>query len=455
MGEQVRPGDTPVPGPRALPVIGHIPWLARSPLTSLEHLGRTYGDISSFRIGPRRVVFVNHPELMREILQSQRFLRTPVSRRLLGAFLGEGVFSQEGPVHVQQRRLMQPAFHHHRIAGYTQDMITLTSMQLDAWRPGEVRDLVPEMTRLTFAIVARALFSTDTGDEVRRVFHALRDVQEAIDWRYEVYAALPAWAPLITGRRMRRAVDVLQGFTRTMIAQRRADGVDRGDLLSMLISARDEDGAMMSDEQLVGQSLSILFAGHETTANTLCWTWHLLGQHPEARARLEEEVQAVVGARALTPADLPRLPYTAQVIDEALRLMPPAWWAERMPLEEVNLGGYRVPAGTPVVMSVYVTHRDARFFPRPAHFDPDRFAPGWAEQIPRYAYLPFGAGAHICIGNTFARLEARIILATMAQRLRLAAVPGHHPRPRPVVTMGVANGLPMRVVAVRQEPIMG
>ncbi|MFV9506824.1 MAG: cytochrome P450 [Oscillochloridaceae bacterium umkhey_bin13] len=376
-------------------------------------------------------------------------MRTPVTRRLMGAFLGEGVFSQEGAVQVQQRRLMQPAFHHRRIASYTQDMIDASYAHLATWRVGTTIDLVPEMMSLTFAIVARALFSTDTSTEARKVFHALRDVQEAIDTLYELYAALPAGTPLVTGPRMQRAVTDIQRLTASIIAQRRAEGDDRGDLLAMLLAARDEDGTVMSDAQLAGQSLSILFAGHETTANTLCWAWHLLSQHPDVRERLEAEVQAVAGDRPLTPEDLPHLVYTGQIVSETLRLKPPAWWAERTPLEDSELGGYRVTAGTPVVISVYVSHRDPRWFEAPNRFMPERFAPGQIEQLPKYAYLPFGAGSHVCIGNNFALLEARIILAVMAQRVRLEAQPGHVPEARPIVTMGIANGLPMRISELR------
>lgn len=437
------------PGPRPLPLLGHLPWIARSSLTFMLHLGRTYGDLSRFWIGPKELFFVNHPELIREVLQNQRYVRTQVTRDLLASFLGEGVFSQEGQLHLQQRRLMQPAFHHKRIAGYAQDMLDVAYGQLDEWRPGETRDLVPEMMRLTFAIVARALFSTDTSAEARAVHQGLRDVQAAIDSLYEIYTVLPAGLPIVRGPRMRRAVRQFQSMIQRIVAERRAAGDERSDLLGMLLAARDEDGTAMSDAQLAGQSLSILFAGHETTSNTLCWAWHLLSQHPAVLERVRAEVEAVAGERPLVPADYPRLVYTGQVISETLRLMPPAWWAERTPLEDSELGGYPVRAGTPVVISVYVAHRDPRFFPNPSRFDPERFAPERAALIPRFAYLPFGAGSHVCIGNSFALMEARLVLAAMVQRVQLEPVPGHVPVPRAIVTMGVANGLPMRVLAPR------
>jgi cytochrome P450 len=436
------------PGPRPLPLLGHIPWLVRNPLLFITHLGRTYGDMCTFRIGPKQFYLVNHPDLIKQVMLSQTFVRTPLTRRLLASFLGEGLFSQEGDTHRRQRRLMQPAFHRERMAAYGQIVLDATYQMLDQWRPDETRDLVADMMRLTFTIVSRALFSTDTSAETQAVGQSFKQVQISLDRQYELYAAMPGWVPLIQDRSMRAAVATLQRVTRQIVQHRRRAGRgDRGDLLSMLLLAQDEDGSTMSDEQVCAQVLSLLFAGHETTANTLCWTWHLLGRHPQVVARLAAEVQEVAGERPVRPDDLPHLSYTEQVIREALRLYPPAWWAERTPLEDVTLGGYRVPARTPVVISVYVTHRDPRFFPRPDHFDPDRFAPGQVEGIPRYGYLPFGAGSHICIGNGFALMEARLLLAAMVQRFALEALPGSPVAPRPAITMGLAGGLPVRLHA--------
>lgn len=433
------------PGPRALPLLGHLHLIGKDPLQFMLQLGRTYGDMSCFRLAGRPFYFVNHPELIKQVLQDSSYVRTPLTRRLMASFLGEGVFSQEGGEHLRQRRLMQPAFHRERLAAYGRTMVETTYQVLEGWRPGEERELTWEMMRLTFSIVARTLFSTDTSEEAKAVDAAFSAVQRSIEHGYRLYAALPDWVPLVQLPSVRRAVRELRRLTQGLVARRSAEGGDRGDLLSMLLLARDEDGSSMGEEQVCAQVLSLLFAGHETTANTLCWALYLLSRHPRVAQRLHEEVRTQVGERRVAVEDLPRLPYVEQVVNEALRLYPPAIWAERVNDKETRLGEWVVPAGMPVVVSVYVTHRDSRFFEQPEEFLPERFAPERAGSIPRYAYLPFGAGVHMCIGNHFALMEARLVLAALAQRFFLEVPAEYKPEPMPAITLGIRNGLPAQV----------
>jgi cytochrome P450 len=313
---------------------------------------------------------------------------------------------------------------------------------LEGWTDGETRDVSHDMMRLTFEIVSKTLFDADTGEQAREVNEAFTAIMRAINLEYPLYSVLPAWVPVRRWGASRRAVEALRRITGSIIQERRASGTDRGDLLSMLLMARDEDGTKLTDAQLGAQTLSLLFAGHETTANLLSWAWLLLSRNPDIRQKLRAELDTVLGGRTPTVADLPKLKYTECVVRETLRIYPPAWYAERAPLTDTELGGYTIPAHAPVVISVYVTHRDPRFFEQPECFRPERFLGVEDRQVP--AYLPFGAGSHLCIGNRFALMEAQLLIAAIAQRYELDLVPGTEVKPRPLITLGV-EGLKMTV----------
>lgn len=422
-------------------MLGNILAVAKSEIDFFTGQG-SYGDVSSFQLGRKRFYFVNHPELIRKILTSQNYVRTALSRDVMESFLGRGLFSQEGENHLQQRRLMQPAFHHKRIEGYGAVMEGFATRMLEGWRDGETRDISHDMMRLTFEIVSKTLFDADTGEQASQVGEAFTAIMRAINKEYPLYSLLPAWVPVKRWGASRRAVEALKRITGSIIQERRASNTDRGDLLSMLLMARDEDGTKLTDEQVGAQTLSLLFAGHETTANLLSWTWLLLSRNPDIRQKLQEEVDTVLGGRAPTVADLPKLKYTESVVRETLRIYPPAWYAERAPLTDTELGGYRIPAHAPIVISVYVTHRDARFFAQPERFWPERFLGVEDRQLP--AYLPFGGGSHLCIGNRFALMEAQLLVAAIAQRYELDLVPGVEVKPRALITLGV-EGLRMTV----------
>ncbi|MET0390684.1 MAG: cytochrome P450 [Polyangiales bacterium] len=441
------------PGPKPLPLVGHIPWMLRDAPAFLRSLTQRYGDVVSFKLGPRQCVLVNHPTLIERIVRDRTSLRSSETRRALSSLLGDGLLSIEGTPHLRHRRLMAPAFHRERIRSYGQQMSEETYAFMADWQGGQVRDLRDDMMRLTFMIVSRSLFSADTRQDAQDVGRAL---EEAIPWTLRgarLAGFLPERLPILYPPRARAAINRLNRVVTDIVTRRRREGGDQGDLLSMLLATRDEDGSALSDEDVAAESLTLLLAGHDTTANTLSWAWHLLTQHPEIQQALGEEVQRVVGDRPVTPDDLPQLTLTDQIVRETLRLYPTAWVGDRVPQSDIELGGYRIPANTLVMFSVYVTQRDARFFPDPDRFDPSRFSPERVGSIMEGAYLPFGAGVHMCIGNAFAMMEARIILAAMAQRFSIRAAPGHRVEPRPLITLGMADAFP--VVLRRREPRKG
>ncbi|MFV9506074.1 MAG: cytochrome P450 [Oscillochloridaceae bacterium umkhey_bin13] len=437
-----------IPGPRSLPGgLGHLHLMGSGPLPFFTHLGRTYGDIAAFQLGWRRMVLINHPALIDRVVRDSSFWRSPQTRRAMASFLGQGLLSLEGSDHRRHRRLMQPAFHRERINGYGLIMAEETQRHLEAWRPGEVHDLGQELMALTLKIVARALLGVDASAEARQVDEALHTVLPQVSRINRLSFLLPRSAPLIHGPTTRAAINRLQGLVRRIVAERRAAGGDGSDLLSLLLAATDEDGGSLSDDEVCAEALTILLAGHETTANTLSWAWYLLTQHPEVQERVAAEALAVAGNAPISPEHLPQLSYADQVIRETLRLYPVAWSGDRVADHDAELAGYPIPAGTPVVYSVYVTQRDPRFFPRPSHFDPERFSPARAASIPAGAYLPFGAGVHICIGNAFALMEARLILAELARRFVVRAAPIQTIGPRPSITLGLDRCLTVALAA--------
>jgi cytochrome P450 len=310
---------------------------------------------------------------------------------------------------------------------------------LAGWRDGARLDIADEMLRVTMLIVAKALFSADVAEDVQRVARAVETMQEFMGQR----SLLPPWVPTPRELRARRAVRDLDEVVYRLIRERRASGDDRGDLLSMLLLARDEDGNGMTDAQARDEVVTLLAAGHETTANTLNWTFYLLAQHPNVAAKLHAELDAVLAGRAPALADLAQLPYTEMVVKEAMRLYPAAWAVSREATEDVQLREVVIPKGSVAGLMLYSAHHDARWFPEPEKFDPERFSPEREHTIPRYAYLPFGAGPRVCIGNSFALMEARLLLATIAQRYTLALAPGQTVQTLARITLIPKGGLPM------------
>lgn len=421
------------------------------PITFFDHLGRTYGRIAHYRAGRNNIVYVNDPELVGEVLvrQARNFTKERTQERMK-ILVGEGLITSEGRYHQRQRHLAQPAFHRERISSYAETMVSRALRASDAWEaatrrsPAKPLDIALEMMHLSLSIVGKTLFDNDVESEVREIAAEVNAVMRLYNFlvitpRVEELVQYPVPGLL----RFRRARKRLDAIVYRMIAEHRAGEQHRGDLLSMLLHARYEDGSGMSDEQLRDEVITIFLAGYETTANALAWTWYLLSQNPEAEARLHRELAEALGGRNPTAADLPQLRFTEMAVAESMRLYPPAWAMGRRAIEDFEIAGYRLPARTSVFFSQYFAHRDERYFPDPERFDPERFLPEAKAARPRFAYFPFGGGNRQCIGESFAWMELVLVIATLAQRWRMRLAPGARVVPQPLITLRPKYGMPM------------
>jgi cytochrome P450 len=410
-----------------------------NPIVLFEHLARTYGHMAHYRLIRSHIVFVNEPEFIHEILinQPQHFIKERTQRRMK-VLLGEGLITSDGEVHKRQRRIAAPAFHRQRIQAYGAVMVDRAAHLRAQWQAHQPIDIASQMMQLALEVVARTLFNAEVTADVLQI----NDQVNVIMQLYNYLIALPRaeaymhW-PLPGLVRFRRARARLDQIVQRIIADHRADGVDRGDLLSMLLASRDEesDHSGMTDEQLRDEVLTIFLAGYETVANALTWTWYLLSQNPEAEARMHAEIDTVLSGRLPTLEDLPQLRYTEMVLAESMRLYPPAWAMGRQSISDVELGPYRFPAGTYFFFSQYIIQRSEEYFPTPLRFDPERFLPERKAGRPRFAYFPFGGGGRQCIGEAFAWMEGVLMLATIAQQWRLRFVPGQTVDVQPKITL--------------------
>ncbi len=421
------------------------------PLGFVAGIGREYGDLAAFRMGPIQAVICNHPELIREVLVTRGRLFRKERRTLdvLRQIDGEGLVVTEGDVWARQRRLLQPAFHPRRMETYSRTIVERTTQFLDRWKVGETRNIVDDMTDLTVEIIARLFFHLELASQARQLGEAVRTLSQTLYDELASVMPLPDWLPTAAKRRKRAAIQTLDRLVRGAIQARRASGEDAGDLLSMMLMAVDEegDGAAMSDEQVRDEAVTMFNAGHDSTAAALAWIWSLIARHPHVESELHQEVHAVLGDRLPTFHDVPRLVRIDQVVRETLRLYPPVWTLfARVPSEDLLLGGYRIPRGAWVYIFPWVTQRDERFFPNADTFDPDRFSPERAATIAPYSWIPFGAGPHACIGQMLAITEMTLIVATTLQRFRLELPEGHHPVvPEPLLAIRPRDGLFMTV----------
>ena len=418
-----------------------------TPLTSGDRLramtewAREYGDIYHCRFMGYHVYFVNRPEYIEQVLvtEPRKFMKGRALQANRELF-GNGLLTSEGEFWQRQRKLSQPAFHRARIQSYGQTMVELTQKAVSSWREGETRNIHRDMMALTLEIAARTLFSLEIGELGARIRDALEELLEVSARAERILKPLRMISWRSEGR-YKRAIAKLDEIVYGIIAERRASGRDTGDLLSMLLAARDDDGKGMSDQQLRDETLTLLLAGHETTALALSWTWYLLGAHPEVERKLHEELDGVLAGRVPGAGDLPRLQYTEKVVKEAMRLYPPAYVILRLALEPVEIGGYQVPAGSSVGISTWVMHHDERYFPEPERFLPERWTEAFAQKLPRFAYFPFGGGPRICIGSQFAMMEACLVLATIASRYRLELVPSQAIELFPSITLRPKHGI--------------
>ena len=424
----------------------------QDPILLFEHLVEEYGPVSHYRIGPEDIVFLNDPELIREVLvvQNDNFVKERTVQRTK-MLLGEGMITAEGEKHRTQRRVAQPAFHRRRIVGYAETMLAETLRTCERWRDGAQMDIAQEMIALTLEIVSQTLFDTRLGPEVQEIAAAINQIMGL----YHFLVVLPAAEALVNMPipqmyRFRRAKARLDAVVQRMIENRLRNGGEHEDLLAMMLegagvsSLSDLNSEVSS--YLRDQIITIFLAGYETTANAMTWTWYLLSQNPEAEARMHEEIDRVLGGRAATVEDVPQLKYVEMVLAESMRLFPPAWAMGHKALDDFELGPYYLPKGTTILIAQWIAHRDPEYWPEPLRFDPDRFHSN-APPRPKFSYFPFGAGGRQCIGESFAWMEGILILATIAQQWRLRLVPGHRVKPQPLITLRPKYGMLMTVHA--------
>ena len=470
MTRELRP-----PGPKGHWLLGNLPEFRRDMLGFFTDCAREYGDLVALRFGNRRVHLASHPDYVEQVLvtDNRKFGKSYVFE-LLRPVLGNGLLNSEGDFWLRQRRLIQPAFTRASVAGYAGTILEQTDKATSAWNDRQQIDLHHEMSRLALGIVGKALMDIDLSDLSNEVSGPIDSAMRDFSSRFESWFNPPMWVPTTRNLRAKRNIRQLDLVVNRIITQRRQSGGDRGDLLSKLIAARDEvDQTGMTDRQLRDEVMTLFLAGHETTANALAWTWFLLSQHPAIEQKLQEELATVIGRREPEAADMPGLSYTDAVIKESMRLFPPAYAFSRRVLVDTQIGPYHVPAKSAVIMSQWVVHRDKRWWYEPEHFLPERWISDQADanafvsvearqgaglasakparsqgvllrtpaNCPQYAYFPFGAGPRGCVGNTFAMLEATLVVASIAKKFRFELIDPREVTPWPSVTLRPASGI--------------
>jgi len=434
------------PGPKTsfLSILTYRP--GRHPLKFFSDLARQYGDLAYLQMGGEHLFLASDPAVIRDVLvtHNQNFHKSRGLERIK-ILLGEGLLTSEDAFHLRQRRLIQPAFHRDRVAAYASTMVSYADRVRNGWTEGATLDVAREMSRLTLLIVGKTLFDTDVESQARDVGDAMSGLMESFWTLMLPFGETLARLPIPYLHRGVKARERLDAIIYGIIRERRARVEDRGDLLSMLLMAQDDEdkGRGMTDRQVRDEAMTIFLAGHETTANALTWTWYLLSQAPDVEQRLHEEIDRVLEGRLPTVADVDRLPYTTRVVTESMRLYPPAWLVGRRTVNEYSINGYYVPRRSIVLMSQWIVQRDARYYSDPERFDPDRWTPAFKAQLPRFAYFPFGGGPRQCIGESFAWMELVLLVATIAQRWRFELIPGHPVVPLAAVALRPKYGMKM------------
>lgn len=455
-GRVTRPGGrAQVPeGPRGAPVVGNLLQVRRDRLGLMVNAVREYGDAVRLRMGPKTLYLFNHPEHAKHVLSENpgnyhKGLGLAHARRALG----DGLLTSEGELWRRQRRAVQPAFQRDRVAQAGGVIAEEADRMLARWRgtPHTTVDLVAELTQLTLGVLGRSLLRVDLGGSAG-IGQAFEAVQDQAMFEMVTLNAVPAWVPLPRQLRFRRARRELDRLVARLVAGRVGGaGTSGDDLLSRLVSSTGsgDSSGRSGRRQLRDELVTLLLAGHETTASTLGWTCYLLEQHPEVLTRLREEAVGVLGDRLPNHEDLPRLPYATQVIEEVIRLYPPVWMLSRRALADDEVGGYHVPAGSDVLICPYTLHRNPRLWDSPDTFDPGRFGPERAADRPRYAYIPFGAGPRVCVGSSLGLMEAVLVIAMIAREFQLYRPAGARPVvPEPMLSLRLGGGLPMTVAPI-------
>lgn len=442
------------PGPKGWFLLGSMLEMSRDWLGFYTRCAKEYGDVVRFRIAHVPIYLLVNPRDIEYVLvtNASNFTKS-ADYRALARILGKGLLTSEGEFWRRQRSLIQPAFRHENILSYATVMTGAAGRMLDGWRDTETRNLHEDTMRLTLEIVAQCLYGAEVAEVAERVAQALDIAAQTFLAAASQALIFPFDVPDLFTPRLRRAIRELNNVINSMIRARRASNQPRGDLLDTLLRARDAEGKPMSDAQLRDEMMTLFVAGHETTALVLSWTCYLLAQNREVEARLVAELRAVLGNRSPVPEDLPRLRYTEMVLKEAMRLYPPAWGIGRRAVAECEIGGYRVPAGTNIFILQWLTQRDPRFFPDPERFDPDRWRqdPVRSGKIPRFAYFPFGGGPRVCVGASFAMIEATLLLAMIQQKYHLDLAPGRSVEVFASATLRPKHGV--HVVVHRRPPL--
>ncbi|HUK36744.1 MAG TPA: cytochrome P450 [Vicinamibacterales bacterium] len=446
------------PGPRGLPILGMLPAVRRNPIRAFTEAALRFGDVVSFKIGPRRGFLISSPDDVRHVLQdnARNYHKSPLYDKLR-VVLGNGLLTSEDEFWLRQRRIAQPAFHRQRLVALADAMARTARNASSSWQSlaavGRPIDIDEEMMQLTRTVVLQTLLGADLGPFTSSIDQAWTIVNQRIGENF--------WSlgfdrlPTPKYRRFQQALAILRGAVDHVIGERRRHPVEAGDLLSMLMSARDEEtGEAMTDEQLRVEVMTFLLAGQETTSLALTWTWYLLSQHPDVRERFEAELDSVLDGRPPDYADLANLPYLRMLVDESMRLYPPAWGFSRQALSDDVLGGFRLPRGWLAFIIPYVLHRHPHFWKDPDSFDPERFLPERSADRPKFVFIPFGAGPRQCIGNHFALIETQLTLATLAQSYRLHLMTGHRVDPWPLITLRPRFGMPMIIERRQRAPVV-
>lgn len=444
----------PLAGPKGSLLLGNLSGFGRNPLRFLENCVVEFGDVVALRFGNKRVYLLNNPSDIEQVLatQSRNFrktigYRTPFMRRLFGY----GLLTSEGELWTRQRRLAQPAFHRDRIANYANVIVRYTEEMLADWKPNDHRNIHEAMMRLTTRVVVRTLFDSDVPREIDSLGEASEAVMKRFTMQWSWWRLLLGILPSPTQWRFEKVMRQLDEYIFGLIAERRRTGRDAGDLLSMLLLARDEDGSGMEDQQLRDELTTLMVAGLDTTALALSWGFYLLAKNPDAAEKLSREVRTVLGTRAAGFSDLPQLPYTEMVIKESMRLFPPAWLVGREAMVPSEISGTPIAAGDSLVVSQWLQHRDGRNFPEPLKFSPERWTDEASKKLPKFVYFPFGGGPRICIGSSFAMMEAVLVLATVAQKFRVLTSPAYEVEPWASITLQPRGGIWLHLAAANES----
>ncbi len=446
----------PAPGPRGDFLLGSVLDFKEHPAHFIRYVASAYGDVARFKLGPQHWYVLSHPEDIHEAMgrKAEIFIKPRVAARLWDKFLGQSLLSTEGDEWKRLHRLARPAFHRNRILAYGEVMVDYTHRMLDSWEAGSELDLDAAMVGVTLEIVAKTLFDTDiqAGGKAT-IGDAMTVLQEEMLHHIHMPVPVPKWWPSEGNKRKLKAIKDIEDIVLAFVAERRRTQEDHGDLLSMLLLTEGEDGERLTDKELRDMAMTLIFAGHETTAHSMTHAWYLLGRNPQVAQRLADDIARVTGGERLTVDHLADLPYLEWVAKEALRALPAVWVFMKETTEDVVMRGYKIPKGSQVMISPLVTHADARWFPSPQTFDPDRWEKKRAARIPAGAYIPFSGGLRVCLGKAFAMMEMRLVLGSMIQRVVPTIVDGYELKQK--AELSLHPDVPQPIEVVLRGPAVG